>query len=164
MSEDKGMIAFRWWKDELRAESGEARALNARLRRAGTAAEILSEEAVFRLSRALSLTDPERLALIARVLAAVKEHDKRPLARRFGQGEPPALSPLRFQRLIRTRDPGELARALRRALPLVAASCDVIQLSRDLYWWNERVRIAWCFQYFGAQAPEMAQEREKVEA
>lgn len=159
---DKGTIALDWWRREIHAETGPARALAARLRRTSSPVEVLAEPAVFRLSQGLDLRDPARLTLIAQVLAVVKTHDGVPVARAFGRGESPALSQLRFQRLIRATAPTELSRALRRALPMVDAGCDVARLGQDLYWWNEDVRIRWCFDYFGAAAP--APEQEKANA
>ena len=70
------------------------------------------------------------------------------------------MSELRFQRLIRTTDPEDLAVALRRALPLVGHACNVATLGSDLLHWNEDTRIRWCFHYFGATAPTTANQVE----
>ncbi len=162
---DIGGTCLGWWQNHIHAETGAARAFAARLRRAASPAEVLSEEQVFELGAKLKLRDPARLALIAQVLASVKEHHSLPVARAFGRKSHDRrhLSELRFRRILSAQGDAELSRALRRALPLVGARCDVARLGRDLFWWTEETRIEWCFQYFGAASdasnqPETAQD------
>lgn len=142
-----------WWHTRIGArDSSTARALAARLNR-GEGVDVLAERAVFELGRSLGLLEkPERLVPLVRVLAAVREDRGGPLARRLGQGEQPALSPLRFQRLLRAEGE-ELTSLLRRALPMVARACDVGALGADLLDWSDRTRARWAFAYFGATPP-----------
>ena len=143
-----------WWKYWIgNSRSGEARALSARLRRANTAIEALSEQRVFDLSESTGERDPHRLASLAMVLAHVETDVGNSLPRMLGAGEPRAMSDQRFQRLIRATNPLDLAVALRRALPLVGHACNVATLGSDILHWNENTRIRWCFHYFGAAAP-----------
>ena len=144
-----------WWQSYIgnRDFSPASRALAARLRRA-TGVEALAERAVYELAQSLGLgkqdADVNRLIRITTVLAEVRAHDQRNLAARLGEDD--ALSKLRFERLIRST-PDEIAAAVRRALPMVERRCNVGMLGADLFFWSDRVRANWCFEYFGAAPP-----------
>lgn len=154
-----GAIILGWWSHQIGDRtSASARGLAARLNRAD-AIQALSEPAVHTLMQSLGWQPTpyhvQTLLLLVRVLPVVREHVDAPLARRLGQGETPAMSTLRFQRLMRAEG-DELVTALRRALPLVDRRCNVAALGRDLMYWhdrNDRTRTRWCFDYFGAAAP-----------
>lgn len=147
----EGRIIFDWWRKNIEdRQSGRARALAARLRRAGPV-EALAEPEVHDLARALDLRDGARLARLVTLLAEVRTHAPQTLMGRLG-GPDPALSPLRFQRLMRASEE-ELPDALRRAIELAERSCNVATLGEDLLFWSERTRVRWSFQYFGAAAP-----------
>jgi len=149
-----GAIILGWWARELGdRQSAAARGLAARLRRAGPV-DALAERAVHDLAQALNLRDGARLAFLVRLLAEVREHEGRPLARALGGAEP-VMSELRFQRLMRA-DGGELPEALRRAITLADRSCNVARLGSDLLHWGEDVRRRWCFDYYGVDAPQAA--------
>ena len=161
MSDGPGKTILGWWSREIGDRtSSAARAQAARLNR-GTVLDVLSEPAVHELSRRLELRDPERLARLVQVLAAVRSHDRLSLSRRLG-GPEPALSPLRFQRLIRSEG-DDLVTALRRALPMVERRCDVAALGTDLLHWTDATRARWCFHYFGQPAPEAVPASEEQE-
>lgn len=150
---------LRWWQNHLGDRShASAKALSARLRRA-TALDALAEPAVHELACALEFkpTPHHTAALIrlALVLCWVRENQQTPLATKLGQGDPPLLSHLRFQRLIRTEG-DEVVALLRRALRLAQYSCNVAKLGADLLYWNEQTRIRWSFDYFGAEAPTLS--------
>lgn len=146
-------IIGRWWRAQIGArDSSAARALAARLNR-GEGVEILAERAVFDLGMSLRLVDqPARLVALVQVLASVREDRGGPLPRRLGQGDTPALSPMRFQRLLRAESE-ELATLIRRALPMVQRACDAGSLGADLLHWNDDTRARWAFAYFGAPVP-----------
>lgn len=163
MSEAKspGAVCAAWWHQTFGNDDGAARMTRARLRRCATALEALSVEAVHdlnaRLREAGYRPAADRLALLAIVLAHVSEYGDLRLPRAFGRREhkdaPRVLSTLRFQSLVGATEPVELITALRRAMAIVRASpIDVAALASDLYRWDQRVRTAWCFQYFGAPA------------
>lgn len=154
--ETVGAVALGWWGRALRPaeDGGAARALRARLRRARGAADALAEQAVIDLyDRLGGRVAPDALAALAQVLAHVERHEGRRVASAFGAGDPKALSPLRFQRLIRADDRGALAQGLRRALPMIGHSCNVPALAADLVFWAVPVRVRWCFDYYGARPP-----------
>ncbi len=154
---DRGKTILEWWRENIaNRESGRARALAARLRRAG-GIEALAEPEVHVLAQRLGLQRGERdaaqIVRLVQVLAEVRENDDQRLAQRLG-GHEPAMSPSRFQRLLRSRGE-EFTIALRRALPMVDRRCNVAQLGRDLMtWdserWGDKTRTDWCFDYFGA--------------
>ena len=87
-------------------------------------------------------TDRDRLALIVVALAQVTQDQRETAAQRFGAGEPKTLRGLRFDALIRAKEPRQLMRPLARALRLVKGGANVRKLATDLYWWNDR-----CFRH-----------------
>lgn len=152
IEENRGKVLLSWWSHSIAdRQSGRARALTARLRRASLI-EALSEPEVLDLAHRLDLRDAVRLARLVTLLAEVREHVPQTLARRLGGAEP-ALSPLRFQRLMRaTAD--ELPDALRRAIVMADRRCNVAALGEDVLFWTESTRARWCFHYYGAQTPD----------
>lgn len=154
----KGPVAARWWRESLaNRESGAARGLMARLRRAD-ALGVLAEPAVQALARDLRIGEKHADALIrlAQVLAEVREHAPETLARRLGGAEP-VMSHLRFQRLLRAEG-DEAATALRRAVLMADRRCNVFALAADLLVWDdpergEEARRRWIFDYFAAPQP-----------
>jgi CRISPR system Cascade subunit CasB len=152
-----------WWTSIADRKLSQARAMAARLRRARSPAAVLSERAVHDLiGRALAqedipspvkrrLRDPDALARMAVVLAEMREHHRQPLARRLG-GEDAAMSELRFRRMLGAEG-DELTAALRRGAAMADRKCDVPGLARDLLWWGEKVRVRWCFLYYGSEPP-----------
>ncbi|MGO4909820.1 type I-E CRISPR-associated protein Cse2/CasB [Pseudorhodobacter sp. W20_MBD10_FR17] len=153
--EDKtpGQIILGWWGRALGdRERPAARALAARLRRAGPI-EALVEREVQELARALSLgpNDAPRLARLVCLLAELRDHVAAPLAARLGGAEP-VLSTLRFQRLMRAEG-DELVPLLRRAIGMADGKANIAALGADLLFWNDKTRARWCFQYFGAETP-----------
>ena len=147
----EGQIILGWWSRNIGdRNSPAARGLAARLRRAGQV-EVLGEGPVHELARDWGLKDAALLVRLVQVLAEVRGHTGPRLAQRLGFGDPPKLSTLRFQRLMRAGD--ELLDALRRALVMAERGCNVAALGSDLLHWNEATRSRWCFDYFGAEAP-----------
>jgi CRISPR system Cascade subunit CasB len=146
-----GQIVLGWWQRVLAdRQSGRARALAARLRRASPVAA-LAEPEVHDLARRLGLRDAAHLARLVTLLAEVRTHVPQTLMRRLG-GPEPVLSPLRFQRLMRASDE-ELPDALRRAIVAADRTCNVAALGEDLLFWSEKSRGRWSFQYFWADTP-----------
>jgi CRISPR system Cascade subunit CasB len=154
----RGDVAARWWRERVaNRDSGAARGLAARLRR-GDALAVLAEPAVQALARDLGLGPAQAgvLVRLVQVLAELREDDPQGLARRLGGAEP-AMSPLRFQRLLRAEGE-EAATALRRAVIMADRRCNVAQLAGDLLvWdhpdWGEAARRRWIFDYFAAPQP-----------
>ena len=176
MSDDKqldvGAICLGWWAYLTNREIGRSRADLARLKRAPNMAEALAIKAVHELNAKLAAGGydlrhrPERLALIAMTLAQVKETTDARLAHRMGKEETKPLSEIRFDVLIRTKGSADLVAPLRRALAATGQTANVAALARDLFYWNDSTRAAWCFDYYGASdaAPEADKNPEETEA
>lgn len=92
----------------------------------------------------------ERLAAVAGLLAHVKETDDSTLPRRMSDGEKPAVSELRFLRLLESPDLDALFAGLRRALPMVQHRADVVALADDVLHFHAddgHVRKRWAYAY-----------------
>lgn len=165
MSEEEkgpGGIALGWWAQNIGArDRPAAKALSARLRRAAPVA-VLCEPAVHELARKLGIGAGQayRLVQLVSLLAELRENDGAPLARRLG-GTDPVLSPLRFERLMRAEGDA-LTAQLRRAIGMADRRCNISVLANDILHWGDGTRARWCFQYFGADAPD-AISKEKTE-
>ncbi|MBC6428832.1 MAG: type I-E CRISPR-associated protein Cse2/CasB [Cellvibrionales bacterium] len=177
---DIGTVCKDWWKAAIKKDDGPARKTRAELRRAATPLEALGIPAVHDLYAALVKAGydlrhhpagdgPNRLALIAIAIARIDNNSNRRESRlacrlgERGEGDRPRLSEMRFHRLLRAETPHELIRPLSRALQMLKGEKGGVNLSclaDNLYWWNDRVRTSWCFDYFGASAakPEQLEE------
>lgn len=168
-------IAWKWWAAlqpaGLGRRKGDAGAL-ARLRRARISDAVL-EQVTVNLYRNLKpyLGGPkfdafETTALVATVLAHVREHDGgRPVARAAGtSGETKArLSPLRFRKLLNARDAEDCLIAFRRLVSLLNYRANVGDLALSLLEWNreglgDRRRTRWAFDYYDAGSAAPSQE------
>ncbi len=157
-------IAAAWWR-EMTAENthrrltrGERRAALARLRRAATPLEVILEPEALRLMTALPGTGHayrERAAILAGVLAMVREDDSRPVMRALGRAalddaESAVMSEARFQRLLQADDDA-LMDAMRRLVRLAGAKVDVFDLSDAILHWGERIKRRWIFRYYNVE-------------
>ena len=166
-----GAVCKDWWATCLAAETGAARRARAELRRAASVTEVLGVSATHELNRRLVTAGhdlrkrrdgPDRLALIVVALAQVTQDQRETAAQRFGAGEPKTLRGLRFDALIHAKEPRQLIRPLTRALRLVKGGANVRTLATDLYWWNDRTRADWCFDYHGATDAKPIPEETKA--
>lgn len=148
---DHGKVAMSWWSLMLSAENGATSGLRANIRRANLPSAVLSERAVYDLSQRLELRNPLQIYRLVKVLARVKNHDKRPLLRILG-GKDPKLSPKRFNRLL-TMEFGNVENEVGNAIDLADGQCNVAQIARDVLFWGETVRCRWCFDYHNSEAP-----------
>ncbi len=175
-----GARAFDWWTSlqpaRDRGYKGDTGAL-ARLRRASLI-DAMTEESVVALHRRLRLPRQQfpRAALIACVLAHVREHEPRmSVARAAGplsKDENGVLSALRFRRLLTMRGEEDCAIAFRRLVALLGGKVNVNDLAQSLLDWNDeakgdRRRTHWAFDYYGAgdaapnDAPEAAADSKR---
>jgi CRISPR system Cascade subunit CasB len=167
-----GAVVLGWWKHVLNADNGAARKARAQLRRASSPAEVLAIEVTHVLNDRLRKANPdwdfskrrkpERLALIAATVANADGPVTATLASLFGRktGDNPALSHLRFQRILHAGDDWTLTVRLCRALPIVGRKANLAELGSDLFYWGDPVRSRWCFDYFGAPAPDALELQE----
>lgn len=162
-----GQVCLGWWNRWIDGQDGAARATVARLRRVSSPLDAVLVPAVLDLNRRLAAhgfdlrTRPDRLALIAVALAACKHSKGRRGAAQFGRpSDQPVVSPLRFNALVRETDPDRLRQPLVRALGQVKGAVDVAALGSDLFYWGDKVRTQWAFDYYGAGDALTEQELE----
>ncbi|WP_418594421.1 type I-E CRISPR-associated protein Cse2/CasB [Ponticoccus sp. (in: a-proteobacteria)] len=156
-----GQVILAWWSSELGARAtGSQKGLSARLSR-GDDVSVLCQLPVHALAGRLGLRDGPRIARLARSLANIREHVPANLPKRLGVGDPKALSPLRFERLIQSGE-DDLETAIRRALPMVGHAANVAHLGESLLFWNDKMRTRWCFDYYGAEAPTEANHSKDI--
>ena len=151
-------IAAEWWRGLVseepgrRATRGTRRAALARLRRAATPIEVMQEPEALRLIRSLSWAAPERVAILAGILAYVREPDDQRIARAIGREsfdeEKALMSEARFRRLLQASGE-ELMEPLRRLVRLNKDKANVCDLSFSVLYWGDKVRKRWIFEYYG---------------
>lgn len=157
MSEKKpSQVIHEWW-----AELKDDRGACAKLRRAGDLTAVLMEASALKLARNLGARpdDLPRIALVAGVLAYVKEDAQERVARALGTPEDhPLCSALRLRRLLEA-PPGEAQlTAFRRALALLGRTANVRDLADSLLAWNDpwrhdRCRQQWLYDYYHTDNP-----------
>ena len=130
---------------------GVRRASKARLRRAATPLEVMQEPAALRLIANLPDENPDRVAILAGVLAFVNVCDEQRAARAIGResldDESALMSEVRFRRLLRT-DGDDLMDPMRRLVRLIEGKANVYDLSFAILRWGDGVRKNWIFEYF----------------
>ena len=154
-----GNVVTGWHKETFGREDGAARAARAKLRRCKSPAEALLVAETHKLNRRFheigQKPDADQLALLAVVFSHLHDVQGKKLAEQFGEmsakDSPRKLSETRFQSLIRNRSHRELISPLRRCLGVLGKdlNCNGYRLATDLYYWTDKTRNDWCFQYFG---------------
>ena len=145
-----------WWGGLERA-----RGARAALRRCRSAQEIAFVPAFHRLRHDLSRiapVDAEKLAVVAGILSHVRKND---YSLRFAQqmatskdgGDRARVSGLRFRRLLKIEGRDDLYGAIVRIVRLLDGSVNIASLADGVYWWNERTKNNWAFDYYD-RAPE----------
>ena len=149
-------IASDWWhclasRDGPRL--GQRRAALARMRRAATPVEVMQEPEALRLVARLPRR-PDRVAVLAGVLAFVRETDERSIARTIGRktlddDESALVSEGRFRRLLQVQGHDrELMEAMRRLVRMAKGKLNVHDLSFAVLNWGDGVRKRWIFDYY----------------
>ncbi len=159
---DPADIAFGWWRGlnpENRPRTGPQRAAMARLRRARDTLEVIREPEGLALVARFPVWRRERAAVLAGVLAFVREDGGGPIARVVGRislddAESASMSEPRFRRLLQTED-AELMDTMRRLVRFAKGRCNVRDLSRSVFDWDDRVKKQWIYDYYnvGGAAP-----------
>lgn len=140
-------VAEKWWEDLKKR-----RAARARLRRAKTLLEIMQEPEALRLIERLRLSrNPDRVAMLAGILAWVRDNDDQFVARAIGRTsldeEDAPVSEARFRRLLQARD-DERMEAMRRLVRLTKGKVNVRDLSFAVLYWGDGVKKRWIFRYY----------------
>lgn len=148
-------IAYEWWRGlnpEGPPRSGPRRAALARMRRAATPIEVMQEPEALRLIVRLP-RNPDRVAMLAGILAHVRESDDRRIARAVGRttlddDQSALLSESRFRRLLQTPDTA-LMEPMRRLARMTSGKLNVHDLASTVLYWGESVKRRWIFEYYG---------------
>jgi CRISPR system Cascade subunit CasB len=169
-----------WWRSLQPREVGGQmltgdRVAIARLKRASSVAEAMAEpetaDLFLRLgfNRQFAAREWPRAAVIAAVLAHVKEPGREKVARaigtpRGGDGSTALITPQRLKRLLAARTPDEVLTGFRRTVAILGRTADVRDLAVQLLAWTDdergdltRTRFAFDYHGAGQFAPE-AQE------
>ncbi len=149
--------AYEWWRRLTAKEGarlGQRRAALARMRRAATPIEVMQEPEALRLIERLPRR-PEDVAILAGILAFVRESDDRSVARTVGRtrlddDQSALLSEGRFRRLLQAQH-GELMEALRRLVRMTNGRADVRDLSFSVLHWGDGVKKRWIFEYYAVR-------------
>jgi CRISPR system Cascade subunit CasB len=138
---------YRWWQtlDQRTAD-------RASIRRCATTLDVAltpGYQSLFgRLTNQFGDLNTDRVAAIVGLMSHVRNDDAGTSpAQSFSFGDKPAVSPLRFRRLLESQSVDELYPALRRALPLVGWKIGIRELARDVYFWGDRTRKSWAYSY-----------------
>jgi CRISPR type I-E-associated protein CasB/Cse2 len=101
----------------------------------------------------------EMLALLAGVLAVVREHRPETFAAQLGTPrEQPRLSLLRFQRMIEAPTRDDQLIALRRAVLQNGRAGNIHDLASSLLNWDDARRQRWVYDYYQSKNPQSKQE------
>ena len=144
-----------WWRmlDENRGD-------RAQLRRCGTLAEVVFTPAYHRLRQAVcryGAVHDDSLAAMAGLAAKVRSNAAdNTIAEQMASGKGDStrarVSGLRFRRLLKVKDQEELFTALGRVIALLGESVNLQSMAQSVYFWNDRTRKAWAFDYY-SKAP-----------
>jgi CRISPR system Cascade subunit CasB len=144
-----GELLLNWWHG-LQTDTGG----RAALRRANDITAVVMLPAYQRLHQRLKAAGwpdqpwhNDRLAAAAGLLAHVREAGAQNIPAAMSEGDKPAVSPLRFMRVLESPDIDTLFTGLRRALPLIGHRADVLQLSTDVVNWGDAVKKRWAYAY-----------------
>ena len=148
-------IAQNWWRTLIPADgqqSGSQRAALANLRRATTPLEVIQVPEALRLVARLR-RDPDRTAILAGVLAAVRETEGRTVAEAIGRkslddDDSAQLSEARFRRLMQTPASG-LMDPMRRLVRTLKGKANVGDLAFSILHWSDGVKQRWILDYYG---------------
>lgn len=171
---EQSQLIWNWWKALQPSDDGKFRgdrAALAKLRRASCIMDAAAEPATAELFKKLGFGRDEvpRAALIAAVLAHIRDDSKEKLARaigtpRGGEGTVALITPLRLKRLIAAREPDDLLIAFRRAIAILGHTANVKDVARQLLLWTDRddrtadsARTIFTFDYHnvGDAAPDL---------
>lgn len=154
-----------WWCWLITADgppSGGQRAALAKLRRARTPLEVIQVPDALRLVARLP-HHPDRTAILAGVLATVRETDARTVAKALGRKslddrDSARLSEPRFRRLMQT-PASELMDPMRRLVRLLKGRANVADLGLSILYWGDDVKRRWILDYYGVSGAIQSGQR-----
>ena len=148
-------IAYDWWRRLNPTDGGQSgphRAALARIRRAATPIEVMQESEALRLIARMP-RNRDRAAVLAGILAFVRETEERPVARAIGRNslddeQSALLSESRFRRLLQTNH-DEFMDSMRRLVRVTKGTLNVRDLSSAILYWGDNVKKRWILDYYG---------------
>ena len=164
--EDQGRLGdkvFQWWTELVDPGNPTSRRQRAELRRANTLAEVALTPAYVDLLDRIGEVGGgrpfEQVAAIASVLGEVRREAgarhgdfARTMARTVDRR--PAVSELRFRRLLATDEREQLAAQLRRVVPMLDAPVPIPDLALSVYYWGDARKRQWAEQYWAPPADD----------
>jgi len=150
--DDSASTLLSWWKG-LEHDRGE----RAILRRAKTPTEVVFSPAYHWLLGQLQQegykVNRESLAVAAGLAAHVKEDNEiknmaEQMASIKASGSGARVSDLRFRRLLAVNQREELYPLMLRVICLLDGKVNLVSLANAVYWWNERTRKDWAYDYY----------------
>jgi CRISPR system Cascade subunit CasB len=152
------MQALTAWWNALNDNRGD----RAELRRCATLAEVAFTPAYHRLRLAVGrfgAPHDDSLALVAGLSARVKSDiADSTLAEQMATGKVDGsarVSGLRFRRLLKSKESDELFTAMGRVVALLGSSANLQSLAKSVYFWNDRTRKQWAFEYYSKSPSEL---------
>ena len=147
----------RWWL-ALNDNRGD----RAELRRCSTLAEVAFTPAYHRLRLGLmkfGAVNADALAVVAGLAARMKSNVVgNTLAEQMATGKSDGsarLSGLRFRRLLKIKERGDLFTAMGRVIALLGGAVNLQSLANSVYYWNDRTRKQWAFEYYTKSPSEL---------
>jgi CRISPR system Cascade subunit CasB len=145
-----------WWH-----AMNENRGDRAELRRCATLAEVAFTPAYHRLRLAVGkfgAPHDDGLALVAGLAARVKNDiSDSVFAEQMATGKSDGsarVSGLRFRRLLKAKESDDLFTAMGRVVALLGSSVNLQSLAKSVYFWNDRTRKQWAFEYYSKSPSE----------
>jgi CRISPR system Cascade subunit CasB len=145
-----------WWR-ALNDNRGD----RAELRRCSTLVEVAFIPAYHRLRLTVSkfgAVNVDALSLVAGLAARIKNDiGGSTLAEQMATGNADGsarVSGLRFRRLLKVKDNYELFTAMGRVVALLGGYVSLQSLAKSVYFWNERTRKQWAFEYYSKSPSE----------
>jgi len=145
-----------WWQG-LNDNRGD----RAELRRCATLTEVAFTPAYHRLRLSVGRFGApydDGLALVAGLSARVKsDAAESTFAEQMATGRPDGsarVSGLRFRRLLKAKENDQLFTAMGRVVDLLGSTVNLQNLAKSLYYWNDRTRKQWAFEYYSKSPAE----------
>ena len=162
-------IAVQWWE-----QTHEQQGAFARIRRAKSLLEIVQEPAALDLVRRLPHENRDRLAVLAGVLAWVRETNTASVARNYADVRRASQSQqsddkkgkkpldIRFRRLVRLQanEPEALLRRMRRLMRYLKGTANVHDLAYSILRWGDWVKKRWIFDFHNVPLKLAATDKE----
>jgi CRISPR system Cascade subunit CasB len=160
--DESSEILVSWWQ-ALEDDRGK----RANLRRAAGPSEVAFESSFHNLlarlrgqGYAVGREGTIALAAIAGLAAHVRSHIggasiAQQMATPKSRGASAPVSGLRFRRLLAVSDRDELYPLLVRLVRLLDGRVNIVSLANSAFWWNERTKREWAYDYYATSPSEL---------